>query len=99
MSQLTPEQLGDLASLNSVSRGTLVSEGVYENDFTGNDLAFAHTTEETERKKFTTLAELSDQVDEAGDLVDLAPKAEAEEEEETPATPGDGDDQQEATAE
>ena len=46
-------------SLNSVSRAALV-DGEWVNDFFGNDLAFAHTTEEVNKKANTTLPEPSD---------------------------------------
>jgi len=41
-------------SLNSVSRAALV-DGEWVNDFFGNDLAFAHTTEEVNKKANTTI--------------------------------------------
>ena len=64
MAELTSEQLIELydqISLNSVSNSTLVGENEYNHDFTGNDLYFAHTTGEVNRKANTTIApELND---------------------------------------
>lgn len=80
MSQLTAEELANIASLNSVSAAALQADGSYVRDFTGNDLAFAHTVEETERKKFSTQPELNDE--------DLVKKAAAEDAAEAEAANG-----------
>ena len=42
MSEITVDQI----SLNSVSKASTDESGNWVNDFIGNDIAFAHTTEE-----------------------------------------------------
>lgn len=70
MSEITVDQI----SLNSVSKASTDGSGNWVNDFTGNDIAFAHTTEETNRKSFSTQPELND-----GELVAAAAALEAAE--------------------
>lgn len=70
MSEITVDQI----SLNSVSKASTDESGNWVNDFIGNDIAFAHTTEETNRKAFTTQPELND-----GELVAAAAALEAAE--------------------
>ena len=70
MSEITVDQI----SLNSVSKASTDESGNWVNDFIGNDIAFAHTTEEANRKAFTTQPELND-----GELVAAAAALEAAE--------------------
>lgn len=79
MSEITVDQI----SLNSVSKASTDGSGNWVNDFTGNDIAFAHTTEETNRKSFSTQPELND-----GELVAAAAALEAAE---AAAEEGQGD--------